>query len=137
MKPETENVIVDKSYLFALRIIKLHKYVTSQHKEYVLSDQVYRSGTSIGANVNEAQSAVTKKDFVNKMGIAAKETRETKYWLRLLRDSGYLDSAAFDSVCADCDELLKLLNSIILTAQKNLLKKAFSILHLAFSILWR
>lgn len=126
MAKATENVIMDKTYQFALRIIKLHKYITKNFKEYVLSDQVYRSGTSIGANVNEAQSGVSSKDFVNKIGIAAKEARETGYWLRLIKDSGYLTSEEFQSLHQDCEEILKILNSIILTSQRKMRIMLFS-----------
>ena len=87
---------------------------------------MYRSGTSIGANVNEAQSGVSSKDFVNKIGIAAKEARETGYWLRLLKDSGYLTSEEFQSLHQDCEEILKILNSIILTSQRKMRIMLFS-----------
>ena len=88
-------------------------------KEYILAKQLLRSGTSIGANTEEAIAAQSKADFIHKLHIALKETRETNYWLRLLRDSGYLDENGYQSVYADCLELQKMLSSIILTAKKN------------------
>src|ERR1051325_11792183 len=87
---KSDNLIQKKSYAFALRTIKLFKYLNAEKKEYVLSKQVLRSGTSIGANVEEAIGGFSRADFVSKLGLAYKEARETHYWLRLLRDSGYL-----------------------------------------------
>ena len=95
---ETKNLIVDKSYKFALRIIKMYKFLIEEKKEYVLSKQVLRSGTSVGANINEAQSAESKPDFIHKMGISLKELRETDYWLNLLHDSDYIDKNSFISI---------------------------------------
>ncbi len=91
------NIVADKSYAFALRIIKLYRYLISEQKEYVLSKQILRSGTSIGALIKEAEHAQSKKDFINKMNIALKEANETEYWLMLLKDSDYisLDSWRF------------------------------------------
>ncbi|MCF7809676.1 four helix bundle protein [bacterium] len=109
---KTDNVVRDKSYAFALRIIKLYKYIVENKKEYTLSKQLLRSGTSIGANVEEAIGAQSKKDFFAKLTIAYKEARESEYWLRLLKDSGDLDDKAADSILSDCRELLKLLGSI-------------------------
>jgi four helix bundle protein len=117
-----ENLIVDKSYKFALRIINLYKYLITEKKEYVMSKQILRCGTSIGANINEAQSAETKPDFIHKMGISLKEVRETIYWLNLLRDSDYIDKKSFSSIEKDCAELLKLISKIILTSKNNLTK---------------
>lgn len=107
-----QNVIVDKSKAFALRIIKLYKYLISEKKEYVLSKQVLRSGTSIGANVKEAIRGQSKADFYAKMNIALKEASETEYWLELLGESGYIENVHFDSIYSDCKELLKILTSI-------------------------
>lgn len=116
-----ENIIVDKSKAFALRIIKLYKYLCEEKKEYVLSKQILRSGTSIGANVKEATCGQSKADFYAKMYIAYKESNETEYWLELLFESGYIEKAAFDSIYADCKEVIKLLASITKT-QKQLAK---------------
>jgi len=86
-----ENILKEKSYKFALRMIKLYKFMTVEHKEFVLSKQVLRSGTSIGANIEESIYAQSKSDFVHKLSIAQKEASETNYWLRLLRDSDYIN----------------------------------------------
>ncbi len=109
------NIIQEKSYAFALRMVKLYQHITEKNKEFVLSKQVLRSGTSIGANVEEAIGGQSGKDFTAKMSIAYKEARETHYWLRLLRDSGYLDTKAADAYLAECDELMKLTGSITKT----------------------
>ena len=108
-----ENVIVDKSYCFAVRIGKLSKYLQKQKKEYVISGQVLRSGTSIGANVKEAIRGQSKADFVFKLNISLKEASESEYWLELLHESGYITDAQFSSIYADCIEILKLLTAII------------------------
>ena len=110
-----ENVIVDKSKAFALRIIRMYQYLCSEKKEFVLSKQVLRSGTSIGANVKEAIRGQSKADFYAKMNIALKECSETEYWLELLHESGYIDDESFDSIYKDCKEILKLLMSITKT----------------------
>ncbi len=107
-----ENVIQQKSYEFALRIVRLYQYLCNEKKEFVLSKQVLRSGTAIGANIEETIGAQSDKDFIAKLSIAYKEARETHYWLRLLRDSNYLESSHTDSVVNDCDELLKIIGSI-------------------------
>ena len=113
------NIIVDKSYAFALRIIKTYKYLTQEQKEFVLSKQLLRSGTSIGANVEEAIAASSKADFIHKLNIAAKEARETSYWLRLLNDSGYFPDKAFNSIQEDCLELRRIISSILITMKSN------------------
>jgi four helix bundle protein len=110
-----KNIVQEKSYAFALRMVKLYRWLCEEKKEYVLSKQILRSGTSIGANVEEALGGISEKDFSAKMTIAYKEARETLYWLRLMHDSGMIDQAAFESVTRDCDELLKLLGSITKT----------------------
>jgi four helix bundle protein len=107
-----ENPVRDKSYAFALRIVVLYRFLSEEMREFVLSKQVLRSGTSIGANVEEALGGQSEKDFHAKLSIAYKEARETLYWLRLLHDSGYIDDNNFDSLSSDCNELLKLLGSI-------------------------
>lgn len=110
-----DNVIVDKSKAFALRIIKLYKYLQKEHKEYVLSKQILRSGTSIGANVKEAIRGQSKPDFYAKMNIALKECSETEYWLELLYESSYIDKNSFDSIYNDCKEILRILTAITKT----------------------
>ena len=115
---KTENVIVDKSKAFALRIIKLYKYLCDTKKEFVLSKQLLRCGTSIGANVKEAIRGQSLADFRAKMSIALKEASETEYWLELLHESSFLSDEEFDSIIADCIELLKILTSIINTSGK-------------------
>ncbi|WDT76890.1 MAG: four helix bundle protein [Candidatus Manganitrophus sp.] len=113
------NVIQEKSYLFALRMVTLYHHLTDRKKEFVLSKQLLRSGTSIGANVEEAIGGQSEKDFFAKMNIVYKEARETHYWLRLLRDSGLLEKTEAASILADCEELLKLSGSIIKTMKAN------------------
>jgi len=105
---------------FTLRIIKLHKYLIGEKKEYVMSKQVYKSGTSIGANITEALYGESKKDFIHKMSIALKEANETEYWLVSLHQSNYLTEKQFESIKSDCLELIKLLTSIIFTSKKNM-----------------
>jgi len=113
-----ENILIDKSIDFASRIIKLCKYLNDEKKEHVISKQIIRSGTSIGANINEAQYGNSKADFVAKLHISLKETAETEYWLRLLRKSDYIEENLFKSLLTDCLELKKLLISSINTAKK-------------------
>lgn len=96
-------------------MVKLYLYLFGEKKEFILSKQIVRSGTSIGANVEEAIGGQSQKDFLSKMCIAYKEARETHYWLRLLRDSNILDAGQFDSIIEDCDEILKISGSIIRT----------------------
>lgn len=117
---KTNNVIQIKSYNFALRIIKLHKHLIMTHKKYDLSRQILRSGTSIGANVEEAIGGTTKKDFKHKLSISYREARESHYWIRLLRDSDYISQNVALSLLKDCDELLKIIGSIIKTTKENL-----------------
>lgn len=114
-----ENIILIKSYQFGLRIVKLHLHLSRELKQFELSSQLLRSGTSIGANVEEATGGSSRKDFTNKMNIAYKEARETKYWLRLLKDSEILKSELVESLLIDCDELLRILFSIINTSRKS------------------
>jgi len=115
---ERDNLIKHKSKKFALRIIGLYKYLTKNKRELVLSKQVLRSGTSIGANIEEAEGGQSKKDFVAKMYIAYKEARETKYWLELLQESKYLEDIFAESILIDCEELCKILGKIQLTSNK-------------------
>jgi four helix bundle protein len=113
-----ENILLTKSYSFALRIVKLSQYLVQEKKEFVLSKQILRSGTSIGANIEEANQAESKADFIHKLSISNKEAFETHYWLRLLRDSDYLTDKLAESLLNDCDEVQKLLVSSIKTAKK-------------------
>ncbi|MDR0741705.1 MAG: four helix bundle protein [Rickettsiales bacterium] len=107
-----ENVVKDKSKKFALRIIKLYGYLCDSKKEFILSKQVLRSGTSIGANLAEAECGISKKEFLAKTYIAFKECMETKYWLELLAESGFINKKEYESIYCECEELRKLLSSI-------------------------
>ena len=110
-----ENIIVGKSKAFALRIINLYKHLTANYHIFTLANQVLKSGTSIGANVKEAIRAQSKPDFYSKMNIALKEASETEYWLELLHESEFITDNQFESIYADCKELLKILTSITKT----------------------
>lgn len=114
-----ENVIRDKSFAFAIRIVKLYKHLSEKKKEYVLSKQLLRSGTSIGALVRESEHAESKADFIHKLSIALKEANESEYWLLLLKESSLLSEKEFQSLNKDLEELLKLLTAIIITTKKN------------------
>ena len=117
-----ENVLKHKSYAFALRVVNLYKHLSAAKNEYVLSKQVLRSGTSIGANIAEGNRAQSKIDFIHKLSIALKEADETEYWFSLLRDSHYLSEQESSSILEDCREIQKLLTSSIKTAKSNLSK---------------
>jgi len=110
-----ENIILEKSFAFAVRVVKLYKYLCDEKKEYILSKQLLRAGTSIGANINEAQAGQSKADFISKMSIASKEARETKYWIELLAKTDYLstDDSHVQSLIVDIEEIIKLLTSIV------------------------
>ncbi|MFN3344961.1 MAG: four helix bundle protein [Chloroherpetonaceae bacterium] len=108
-----QNVAAEKSFLFAVRIVKLYQHLSEKKKEFVLSKQILRSGTSIGANVEEAEGAISKADFSNKISIAYKEARETHYWIRLLSATGFLNQKEQESIIKDCEELLKILRAIL------------------------
>lgn len=110
-----ENVVLSKSYLFAVRIVNLYKYLTEQKREFVLSKQLLRSGTAIGALIKEAEHAQSRADFLNKVNIALKEANETEYWLMLLKDTDYLKPGEYENIQADCREVCKLLISIVKT----------------------
>ncbi len=112
-----KSVLKDKSYAFALRIVNLHKYLTTERREYVLSKQVLRSGTAIGALVREAEFGQSKADFIHKLSIALKEANETDYWLSLLKDSDYINQEMYDSLDPDIKELLRLLVASVKTAK--------------------
>lgn len=112
------SIIKDKSYKFAIRIINLYRHLTENKKEFVLSKQVLRSGTSIGANIEESLGGQSNKDFFSKLTIAYKEARETKYWINLLKDTHYLNNKESESLLNDCEELLKIIGSIQSTLKK-------------------
>ena len=113
---QTGSAVADKSFEFAVRIVNLSKYLRYRKKEFVLSKQLLRSGTSIGANVSEGRRAQSKADFLAKMNIALKEANETHYWLRLLYRTDYLTKSEFQSIESDVDELLRILTAICKTA---------------------
>ena len=115
---KSDNVVVDKSKAFAIRIVKMYRYLREEKREYVLSTQVLRSGTSIGANVKEAIRGQSTADFIAKMNIALKEASETEYWLELLKETDYLSPEMCDSILPDCIELIKLLTAIVKTTKK-------------------
>lgn len=117
MTGKKENIVMTKSYAFALRIIKLSQYLINEEKEFVLSKQILRSGTSIGALVKESEHAQSRADFINKMNVALKEANETEYWIMLLKDSGYVDEKSFQSIHQDIIELIRLLASIVKTTK--------------------
>ena len=112
-----DSVVMDKSYAFALRIIKAYKFLCEEKKEFVLSKQILRSGTAIGALIKEAEHAQSRPDFINKMNVALKEANETEYWLRLIYDSDYIAKASFESIRQDCAELVCLLVKIVKTSK--------------------
>lgn len=116
---EKKSIIKDRSFAFAVRVIRLFQYLTETKKEYVLSKQLLRSGTAIGALVREAQNAESTKDFIHKLGIAQKECDETIYWLELLKETEYINDKEFESINNEANELLKMIRSAILTSKKN------------------
>ena len=117
MVQKMNNVIESKSFRFSVRIVKLVRYIRKNHKEYTLTGQLIRAGTSIGANIVEAEQAQSRADFIAKVNIALKEAVETRYWLRLLHATDYLTDREFDSMLLDCEELIKMLISIIKTSR--------------------
>ncbi len=119
MKDSSGNIIQQKSYTFAVRIVKLYQYLCEKRKEFVISKQLLRSGTSIGANVEEAIGAQSRKDFISKLSISYKESREVHFWLRILKDAEYITEKMFVSFIKDVEEILKLLASILKTTKKN------------------
>ena len=114
-----KNVLKEKSFAFALRIVKAYKYLTEEKQEYILSKQLLRSGTAIGASVHEAEYAQSIPDFINKMSVALKEANETEYWLMLLKESEFIENDVYLSIVNECQELLRLLISTINTSKKN------------------
>lgn len=117
-----ENILLVKSFSFAVRVVNLYKYISSERKEYVLSKQLLRSGTSVGALVREAQNAESKADFIHKLGIAQKECDETIYWLELLKETEYISKNEFDSLNDDSTQILKIIKSSILTVKQKIKK---------------
>ena len=115
-----ENVLLDKSFAFALRMVKAYKYLVEEKKEFVLSKQFLRSGTSIGANAEESSGGQSTPDFLSKVSIAYKEARETKYWIRLLNAGDYLDDVQTKSLLADVEELLRIIGKIQITTKEKL-----------------
>lgn len=112
------SILKKKSFVFAIRIVNLYKYLTDIKKEYVMSKQLLRSGTSIGALIREAQNAESDKDFIHKLGISQKECDESLYWMRLLKETDYLTMLEFESIDMEGIELLKMLKSSIVTSKK-------------------
>ena len=115
---KTNNVIVDKSFAFAVRTVNLYKHLTETKHEYVISKQILRSGTSIGANIKEAIRGQSKDDFAHKLNISLKEASETEYWLDLLVATDYITKEEYESIHNDCLELIKLLTAIIKSSRK-------------------
>ena len=113
-----DTPIKTKSYAFAIRIVRLFQWLCKERNEYVLSKQILRCGTSIGANIEEASGAYSRKDFAAKIQIAFKESLETRYWLRLLHDTDYIPTATFDSLLKDCDELVRILSATTKTLRE-------------------
>lgn len=114
-----QNVIKEKSFSFALRVVNMYQFLTNEKKEYVISKQLLRSGTAIGALVCEAEQAESKADFIHKLSVALKEANETEYWIELLHQSNFIEDTAFLSVSSNLTELLKLLISIIKSSKSN------------------
>ncbi|HMU47349.1 MAG TPA: four helix bundle protein [Chitinophagaceae bacterium] len=123
---KSESIIAGKAYSFALEVIKIYKLLVNERKEYVLSKQLLRSGTSVGANINEAIAGQSKRDFVHKLNIALKEARETSYWLNLLKDSEYINPGEFETLNKKCNEIVKMLTSIIMTTKERYFKNSNS-----------
>ena len=114
-----DNIIQKKSFEFAIRVVNAYKYLQTEKKEFVLSKQFLRSGTSIGANVEEAIGGQSKKDFISKISIAYKEARETKYWVNLLKATRYLEEKEADGIINDVEELCKILSSILVSSKQS------------------
>ena len=114
-----ESLTLEKSKEFAIRIVKLHKYLRDEKHEFIMSKQLLRCGTSVGANLSEALYGISRKDFLAKTSISLKECAETKYWLELLYKTDYLSDSEYDSINSDCIELIKLLSSTIITTRQN------------------
>jgi len=113
-----ENKVKDAAFGLAVRSVKLAQYLQKAHQEFVLSKQILRSGTSVGANIEEALAGQSRNDFIAKMAIASKEARETLYWIRLLKETGYLESKAAESIRRDGEKVVKLLTAIVKSSQE-------------------
>lgn len=120
MNEQKPNIVRDKSFAFAIRVVNLYKYLISDKKEFIMSKQLMRSGTSVGANVREAINAQSKKDFIHKLSISQKECDETIYWLELLKETNYIDKREYESLKNEAAELLKIVKSIILTTKNKI-----------------
>jgi TIGR02436 family protein len=114
-----KSILTEKSYAFAVRIVNMSRFLSSEEKEFILAKQVLRSGTAIGALVKESKRAESKADFSHKLNIALKEAEETLYWLSLLKDTSYIDEKMYESMHKDCDELISMLVTSINTAKRN------------------
>ena len=115
-----QNILKDKSFQFAIRVVNLYKYLKKQHGEYILSQQIIRSGTCVGAIIREAEHAESTKDFIHKLSIGLKEANETKYWLDLLLATEFINKRMYNSINQDCEELLKLLIASVKTSKQRL-----------------
>ena len=115
-----ESILKEKSYVFAIRIVKLSQFLQSDKKEFVLSKQILRSGTAVGALIREAEYGQSKTDFIHKLAIALKEANETEYWLSILKDTNYIEQKLFESLLNDCKEILRLLIASIKTAKQSI-----------------
>lgn len=122
-----ENTARFKSKRFAIRIVKLYRYLCEEKHEYVMSKQLLRCGTSVGANLAEAECAISKKDFLAKVYIALKECAETKYWLELLHETDYISSDQFESICTDCEEIRRMLSATTRTINSTLHSPLFTL----------
>lgn len=114
-----ENVLLDKSFAFALRTVNAYKFLVEEKREFILSKQFLRSGTSIGANVEESVGGQSRPDFISKISIAYKEARETRYWIRLLQAGDYLDCRQAASLLSDVEEIIKIAAKVLITSKKN------------------
>ena len=118
------SIIKEKSFTFAVRIVNAYKYFSQEKKEYIMSKQLLRSGTSVGANVREAQNAQSKPDFIHKLSISQKECDETMYWLELLYETHFLDEKEYSELHSEATDLLKIIRSIIITTKQNMKKNS-------------
>ena len=134
-RDKKEDPLRDKTFLFAVRIVRLNRYLTEQKREFVISKQITRSGMNPGAMVREAANAESGLDFIHKLAVAQKETGETQYWLEILHATDYLNESEFKSLYADTEDIMKMLTSFIKTKKKNLGLKAITILIIATSCL--
>ncbi len=119
MNEQKPNIVRDKSFAFAVRIVNLYKHFSSDKKEFIMSKLLMRSGTSVGANVREGVNAQSKKDFIHKLSIAQKECNESTYWLELQKETEYINTEEYNSLANDATELLKIIRSIIITTKRN------------------